>query len=232
MKTNKKALWLMAIICLLSLSSCTNTIVKIFFKKDGSGTYSYIQDFSSMTTLMGDMVKDKIAAEMKEDNMVQTMQDAMADRISSIEGVSGVNTRYDEEAMHMILSFNFEDVTAIDKALEAMYGKAGVDTNKPFFKASAKRFERTSRQLFTAESMSELMGGGVEGMEEMQGMDDMMKNMNRDTFQELHIEFEREIVSFSNKEYKQLDDHTIRWRQFTFDEDDKDMDIAVKVKLK
>lgn len=219
----------MAIVCLLSLSSCTNTIVKIFFKKDGSGTYSFIQDFSSVTTLMGDQVKDQLAAEMKNRSSPTNMQSMLADRLKSIEGISEISTRYDEEAMQMILSFNFENVSSIDKAMEAMYGKVGVDTDQPFFKASSKLFERSSRQLFTAESMAQLMGGGAE---EMEGMADMMKTMNRDTYYELHLEFERKIVSFSNKEYKQIDDNTIRWRQFTFDEDDKDMDIAVKVKLK
>lgn len=227
MKSKRPFLLLAFSILLFSLSSCTNTIVKIFFNSKGGGHYEFIQDYSAVKDAMGMIGENKLKEEMKDPKLATQMIEMMASGMKTVEGISNVETSWNEEALQTTLEFDFENIDALNKALSTIIaGPNSTEDYDPFFEINKKTITRTARELFTSNGTDKFLANETKEMKEMFEM------MNRDTFYEVTMEFERKIKKFSNTDYEKIDDHTLRWKQFVTKEQDAKMTLQVEVKLK
>ena len=230
MRTNKIVILSLLLVCLLSTTSCLSIITKVFFNKDGGGTYTFNMDFSQMGKMLGPEFGEKLKEDMEKDQDMTNRFDQMAKGLSEIDGISGFDTGLNPDEVKMYFTFKFDNTEALNQALAYAFNKEDAPiNNEPFFKWDGKSLERTSRALFAGGSITDMMG---EDEAETEQMEEMMAMFARDSFFEVLIEFENKIKKFDNDDYEKVDDHTLRWKQFATDEADKGMKQEVTVRLK
>lgn len=108
---------LLAAIFIVGLTGCITIEEQYSFKKNGSGTMTYVLDMREM----GEMLKNLGDGEKKEDggDMGQLSINGHADALKSIAGVSKVKLDTRTEWVQK-LSFNFADIAALNRALNTL----------------------------------------------------------------------------------------------------------------
>tara|TARA_R110000796_G_scaffold252584_1_gene388140 strand:+ start:3663 stop:4358 length:696 start_codon:yes stop_codon:yes gene_type:complete len=219
MKATKKIL---SITCILSLSICLTSCVKIIekfmFKKDGSGTYSMTVDMSEMAEMMKSLGgADEEMAEATEEMEVD-FEDKMA-RMEAISGISNGRNDFDREKLKYTVLFDFDNVEALNKGMSEFYrdsAAVGPTKQSVFFTQKGNAFERTDFNE-TIDNFKK----GLEGEGEEEFDLEMAALMFGDAAYEQIIEFDTKIKSVSNDEYKLSEDNkSVSWIYRLFQKED------------
>ena len=225
----KKRIFIHVLVILMAFSftSCINIVEKLFFKKDGSGTYTLTIDMSKVAGMMAMMGEEneEMAGAMSELN---AGFEKSKNKMEQVDGITNVVQDVDEKNLIVSVSFDFEDVDALNRGIsEYTHGdKPGAPEQHVFFTQKKKTLTRTSLNLIT-EGLKEGMGAGLDGAEDMD-----LSMILADMYLEHIIEFDRNIKSYSNEEYSKTDPKTISWRKYLFNKDDEGKSIGVTVKTK
>lgn len=226
---SKITLQILVVICLLTTTSCVSFLEKVFFRADGSGTYTFSIDLTSMmdmAQMAGDeMDADQLMRELKMD------ENGTMDKLEVINGVNNVRPEFDQETNMLSMVFDFDNIEALNKGISTYLHdstKTEVVQYK-IFTMKGKSIERSNLNLLM-DTFQKGMEAGMEDSEEVSM--EFVKMMFSDMFYAVEIETEQKIKSFSNEEYEQKGDNTITWKTFPFNDLDKKTDISVKVKIK
>ncbi|WP_137089533.1 hypothetical protein [Mangrovivirga cuniculi] len=203
---NKRHIFSLLAIVLL-MSSCFNFKERIFLKKDGSGTYTFTIDMSALKPMMEafeNMADSTNTDEEKKEgpkDMTKKFDDDMQkdkELLESVDGITNVEAISDEETFNFGLKFDFEDVKALNNALNAMNKKENENyQEKEFFKHSKKSFERVSLFLDKSELKEEM---SEESDEEMTDQDfEQMSQMFGDMTYTTEYVFEQPVKNISNQ---------------------------------
>jgi hypothetical protein len=208
-----------------SFTSCISIIEKVFFKKDGSGTYSMTLDMSQVSNMLTMLGEDQKPAEMDEafKGMNEGFEKSRA-KLEGIKGISNIQQEMDKKTLVYTVSFDFKDVNALNNGLNEYFANEENRKDYTLFTQDKKRFSRTSEDRF-AEALNEGLSVG-----EDTEFDPAI--FMADAYFESVLVFERDIKSFSNEEYKRDGDRRITIKKFFFNKNDADKDLAVTVKVK
>lgn len=217
----------LALICLLSTTSCVSFIERIFFKADGSGTYEFSIDMSSVVSMMElsgeDMNTDSLLSQLNMDS------EGTIAKLEAIGGVNNVRPEFNKETGILSMVFDFDNVDALNEGISTyLYDSTQTDIVRyEIFSAKGNTFERSSKNLLM-ETFEETMAAET-GSEDIDM--DFVKMMFSDMYYATEITFEKGIKSVSNKEYEEKG-NTIIWKTYPFNDLNDKTDIAVKVKTK
>jgi len=159
---------------LLALPACI-TIEEIYtFKKNGSGSMTYVIDMREMAPLL------KMAQEQQEMDFEGMLEgDMFSDRLVGISGISKVEAYESDEELLFGVSFKFDDLPALNAALNAINSDqnmmAVAEEPHVFFKKEGNTFVRNHKTV-DALNMDELLGSELGG-EDKQQMDLFMSQM-------------------------------------------------------
>ncbi|WP_157608567.1 hypothetical protein [Roseivirga seohaensis] len=231
MKTTKKFL---SIICILSLSICLTSCVKIIekfiFKNDGSGTYSMAVDMSEMAEMMKSLggADDEFIKSM--DEMEVSFEEKVA-RMEAINGVSNWRNEFDRENLKYEVLFDFANVDALNAGMSEFYRdstEVGSTKLTTFFIQKGNTFERTENNGIVDNFKKGLQEDGEEELDlEMAAM------LFGDASYKQTIEFDNKIKSVSNKEYVISDDKKVAsWEYRLFIKEDFNKKPKTKIVIK
>jgi len=246
--------YLLLVFVLLATSSCFDIKEKIYLKRNGSGTYSFVVDMSGMKGLiemmqsMGDEMSEETESdssgelaeaeeaeaefgdeEPDEGSPVGGMSNDFKDKgaeLAAIDGINSVEMIDDEENFQFGIQFEFDNLEALNEAMNKIYSKDGEESNKEFISASRKRFSRTAEgdiaQMIREEMNSK--GGGSD----MQQMGDMFKEMSITTT----YTFDRRIKNVSNPNSMiSPDGKTVEIRYNMLNDQEDDPGLANEIKF-
>tara|TARA_R110001592_G_scaffold347440_1_gene640948 strand:- start:1225 stop:1923 length:699 start_codon:yes stop_codon:yes gene_type:complete len=232
MKITKK---IISIVCILILSVCLTSCVKIIekfiFKKDGSGTYSMSIDMSEVADMLksiGGGADEEIIKGMDE---LEVEFEEKIERIESISGVSNGRKDFDKEKLKYTILFDFADMDALNRGMSESYRDStavGPTKQTVFFTQKGNSFERTD--------INETINNFKKGLE-MEGDEefdlDMAAIMFGDAAYEQIIEFDTKIKSVSNDEYELSEDNkSVSWIYRLFQKEDYNKKPRVKIVIR
>jgi hypothetical protein len=153
---------------IISLASCITIEESYTFKSNGSGTMKYTIDMSEMSSLLAMAEEEEGANPMGQDLSFVDI----ADKLNDIQGISGAEAIEDKEKYLYGLNFKFEDLNALNRALNKILiddPKAEIHT---FFKVTDGVITRT--HLMTKDmNTSDLLGDDESSEYAMQIMESM-----------------------------------------------------------
>tara|TARA_A100000171_G_scaffold52365_1_gene70408 strand:- start:1806 stop:2501 length:696 start_codon:yes stop_codon:yes gene_type:complete len=231
MKTTKKFL---SIICILSLSICLTSCVKIIekfiFKNDGSGTYSMTVDMSEMAEMMSSLggadeevikIMDEIEVSFEEKNT----------RMEAIAGVSNWRKEFDQEKLKYTVLFDFANVDALNQGMSEYYRdstEVGPTKLLTFFTQKGKTFQRTDFN-----GIVDNFKKGLQEDEEEELDLEMAAILFGDASYKQIVEFDGKIKSVSNKEYAISEDKkSASWEYRLFIKEDFNKKPKTKIVIK
>lgn len=223
-----KKLWTLLLILFVSLStsSCINFIESIFIKANGSGTYSFSIDMGELKTLSESMGEELSSEELL--SQANLDENTMIPKLEKISGVSNARTEFDEENFTMSIMFDFSNIKALNEGVSTYMA----DSTKNEVEI-LEYFEMKNKSI-TRNNINGIIDAFYEGMSEGEEMDestlDMMKMMFSDMYFATKLTTEKKMKSYSNEEYKRIDDRTIELKIYPMK--NKDSDVSVKVKTK
>jgi len=260
---NLKSLFLAVLtLSLTALTGCLHIIEEATFRNDGSGSYKMTLDMSEMKGMM-DMVKgmggDSMAMNMGADstsiqgegdytppseapNMEADPMGGLGDQLTSVastlQGVQGITSVVeikDTSNFNYGYSFNFADITALNRALKIINKDKYESKVEEVFRFKGKNFERLGAGDIGEEMKKAMMenGGGEDGEE---GSMDMIKMFLADMSYKQIYHFPDRAVKKSDNKLGEISDngHTLTINIKPFDEEQQKQkaSVATKVKLK
>jgi hypothetical protein len=254
MKNLKKLLFAATAIGVMALSGCLHIIEEVTFKDKGNGSYAMRLDMSevkSMMELLKSMSTDSTGGEMnvEEDDSMSQMGEEISGIASTLKGVQGITNVVelkDTSTFMFGYSFDFADVTALNRALKILnkekaalgYKDDFQDERKEedFFKYHNKTFERLPTGDLGEEMRKALAESSEEEEEDAAMTMDMMKMMFAEMSYKQVYHFPDHEIKKSNNELGELSDnnHTLTVTLKPFDEEQakKKATVATEVKLK
>lgn len=226
---SKTIIQALALICLLSTTSCVSFIEKIFFKADGSGTYEFSIDMSSLVSMMQlsgeDMDADSLLSQLNMDS------EGTIAKLEAISGVNNVRPEFNKDTGILSMVFDFDNMNALNQGISTyLYDSTQTGIIQyEIFSAKGNTFERSSKNLLMdtfQEAITEQAGAGSDELDM-----EFVKMMFSDMYYATEITFEKGIKSVSNKEYEEKG-NTIIWKTYPFNDLNDQTDISVKVKTK
>lgn len=228
----KKTLSLFVIIfCALSMTSCIGIIEKIFFNKNGGGTYSMTLDMSEAAKMMAAF--GDVSSELDTGlDSLNNVFDNRAKALKAINGISNVRQEVNKEQLIFTILLDFKDVDALNQGMSEFYKDESTSQTEQyvFFKESRGTLERTG------------VNRVLDALDYAMDSDEVGQEFNPaallgEMFYEQQISFESGIKSFSNNTYVQgdgenSDENTLRWKKYLFKPSDKDKIIDVLIKTK
>jgi len=151
---------------LLVLTGCLTIEEQYTFKKDGSGTMTYIVDMSEMGEMMKGLGKMSESLGEKDQEPMMDMDDE-AGELKTIPGISKVKVNKKKEWVRSI-SFRFKDLASLNAALNKLMPDS-TNTEHTFFSWDGNTLVRTSNR-FASElgaGMAKTEEGKAEGEEGM-----------------------------------------------------------------
>lgn len=250
MKNLKNLLLAALTLVSITLTGCLHIVEEVTFNDKGNGTYAMTLDMSEMKGMM-DMMKgmagdslssDSTAilgaeAEPAVDNSMSQMGEQLSSVAASLKGVEGVKNVVeinDTTNLKFGYTFDFVDVTALNRALKIINKDKYDSKTDEIFKFSGKGFERLSAGDLGEEIKKALAeGGGEEGGDESM---DMMKMMFGDmSYKQVYHFPDREIKKSDNSLVELSDgNHTMTITIKPFDEEQQKLNptVATTAKLK
>ncbi len=150
MKRNALTLFLAT---LLLLTGCITIEESYTFHADGSGTMDYTIDLTAFAEMMSSMenLEDAVSDEEvgkseEEEDFLKEVKAVFAEKIEqlkSIDGISRVGLTEGKGEYVYAFSYDFKDLTALNKALNVLLNETE-ETEHTFFKASGKKLTRQS----------------------------------------------------------------------------------------
>lgn len=224
---SKTIIQALALICLVSTTSCVSFIEKIFFKADGSGTYEFSIDMSSLVSMMQlsgeDMDTDSLLSQLNMDS------EGTIAKLEAISGVNNVRPEFNKETGILSMVFDFDNLNALNQGISTyLYDSTKTDIIQyQIFTAKGNTFERSDINLMMDAFQKTMKEGSNNEELDM----DFVKMMFSDMYYATEITFEKGIKSVSNKEYEEKG-NTIIWKTYPFNDLNDKTDISVKVKIK
>lgn len=224
---SKTIIQALALICLLSTTSCISFIEKIFFKADGSGTYEFSIDMSSLVSMMQlsgeDMNTDSLLSQLNMDS------EGTIAKLEAISGVNNVRPEFNNETGILSMVFDFDNIDALNQGISTyLYDSTKTDIIQyQIFTAKGNTFERSDINLMMDAFQKTMKEGSNDEELDME----FVKMMFSDMYYATEITFEKGIKSVSNKEYEEKG-NTIIWKTYPFNDLNDKTDISVKVKTK
>lgn len=144
------------------LTGCFEIKQTVDLKKNGSGVYTMTLDLSTIAQ-MG--AQREVSAEELYQADKLGMQEKI-DELNSISGVSGAKTWADQEAYTLNLSFNFEDIDALNKGAQTMFSDSGKVVSQDIFSFDRKGFHFHGYG-FMDEQIREQVGERTDSVQQM-----------------------------------------------------------------
>ena len=225
---SRSLIQIVAVICLLSTTSCVSFLEKVFFRADGSGTYTFSVDLTSMLS-MAEMAGE----EMDADQLMRDLKMDQGGTIAKLEAINGVNNvrpEFNKETNMLSMIFDFDNVDALNQGISTyLHDSTKTEVvQHEIFTMKGKSIERNNINLIMDTLQKSLEESSADGEVDMS----FAKMMFSDMFYAVEIETEKGIKSFSNNEYEEKNNNTISWRTYPFNDLGKKSDISVKVKTK
>lgn len=250
MKKFQKLTLVLLAVAALALSSCLHIIEEVTFRDSGKGSYKMLMDMSEVKGMMemmkgmapadstgggsGDMGMPALGGgEMSE--MGKGLSDAAAS-LKNVQGITNVVELNDTTNFKFGYTFDFADVTALNRALKIINKEKYQSKDEEIYKFSGKSFERLGGGDIGAE-MKKAMSENEGDSEEEAGMGmDMVKNFFGDmSYKQIYHFPDREIKKQNNAVGEVSEDkHTLTITLKPFDEEQqkKKLTVATAVKLK
>lgn len=113
---------------LLCCTGCFDIQENVFFKKDGSGTFTFQVDLNDMKSMMSMFANIQPAGEKDEkatpaspyERINSSFEEAIG-KLGSIKGISNVHTIEDTASSKFGLAFDFNTVTSLNKAMNKIF---------------------------------------------------------------------------------------------------------------
>ncbi len=194
------------------LSSCFDFKEEVTINKDGSGSFIQTVDLGNnpMIQMALNMQSDSAKNANKGMNKMDSTLEETKARLSKVQGISNIKTASSSEGMKFSVMYDFDDVNALNEALNAMQDKDENGEVKMMQKQySFKKGQFSRANVFamggSGMDMSELMGGkkGDDDVEKTEEEKAQMKQMmqmffgNANYTYVLHVP--NKVKSYSNK---------------------------------
>lgn len=216
---------LLVIAMACSFTSCISIVEKVFFKKNGSGTYTMTLDMSKIASMMTMFGEDDQTNEMEDamNGMNEGFEQAKA-KLEGVAGISNINQEMDKKTLTYTMAFDFSNVDALNEGLNRYFANEDDNGDYTYFTSKKKEFTRTSFNRFS-KALNEEMNS-----DEDSDFDPAV--LMADAYFESILIFEKDIRSYSNSDYKKDGNRRISLKKFFFNKDHEDKSLAVTVKTK
>lgn len=216
---------LLVIAMACSFTSCINIIEKVFFKKNGSGTYTMTLDMSQIASMMSMFGEGEQMDQMDEalSGMNEGFDQAKT-KLEGITGISNIQQEMDKETLTYTMGFDFTNVEALNDGLNRYFANKEDNNEYTYFTQAKKKFTRTEHDRFS-KALNEQLNS------EKDAEFDPSALMG-DAYFETVLVFEKDIKSFSNSDYKKDGSRRISLKKFFFNKNQADKTLQVTVKTK
>ncbi|MDX2281139.1 MAG: hypothetical protein NW218_16245 [Saprospiraceae bacterium] len=241
MKQFKSLLLVFLAVGALTMSGCLHIIEDVTFHKNGSGTYKMTLDMSEIKGMMemmkgmgGDSTAAAAGADVPDNSMGQMGEQlsSVAATIKGVQGISNVVEVNDTASFKFGYSFDFADVTALNRALKIINKDKFESKTDEIYKFDGKNFERTGDGDIGAQMKKSLAENSGEEAENM----DMMKTFFADMSYKQVYHFADQKIKKNSNELGVLSDgeqtYTIELKPFNEEQASKKVTVATKLKLK
>ncbi|MCE7992276.1 MAG: hypothetical protein HEP71_09860 [Roseivirga sp.] len=215
---------LLVIVMAFSFTSCINIVEKVFFKKNGSGTYTMTLDMSKVANMLTMFGEDEMT-EMEDamNGMNEGFEQAKA-KLEGVTGISNINQEMDKKTLTYTMAFDFRDVDALNDGLNRYFANEDDNGEYTYFTSKKKQFTRTSMDRFS-KALNEEMASSEDSH-----FDPAI--LMGDAYFESILIFEKDIKSHSNTDYKKDGNRKISLKKFFFNKISEGKSLAVTVKTK
>ncbi len=234
MLKKKKFIILLIMVSALTMTSCVNIIEKVFFNKNGGGTYTMTLDMTEMGEMLASLGSDPEEQAEETLGSLDKDFDKKAKTMEAVNGVSNVRTDFDIKKFIFSLSFDFTNINALNQGLSAYY-----HTDQDGDIIEQYTFFTKNKNTITRTSTNKILDAITSGMSGDQSPDPSMDPsvILGDMYYELDLSFENDVKSISNENYVQGNGLTwgkesVRWRKYLFKDSDADKSIEVSIKTK
>lgn len=215
---------LLVIVMACSFTSCINIVEKVFFKKNGSGTYTMTLDMSQIANMMTMFGEGEQMDEMEE--ALKGMNEGFEENRAKLEGISGIsniNQKMDKPTLTYTLAFDFSNVEALNNGLNSYFANEEDSGEYTYFTRDKKKITRTGLDRFSKALNNEMNSGEDDDFDPSTLMGDAY-------FQSVLV-FEKDIKSYSNPDYEKDGNRRISLKKYFFTKDqDKTLEVTVKTK--
>ncbi|WP_291728158.1 hypothetical protein [Bernardetia sp.] len=241
--------YVLAILAILSLSltSCFDIKEEVTIKKDGSGSFIQTFDLGSnpMVQMALNMQSDSAKNANKPTNKMDSTMESTKERLSQIKGISNVKTASSEEDLKFSIMYDFEDVDALNRAINASKEEKEGEVKVMKKLYSFKKGEFTKANSFAMGNsdldLSELMGGKKDGdseqtEEEKAQAKQMMQMFFGNANYTYIVHVPNKVKSYSNKKNTTVSEDgktlTMNIPLLELMNNDKKIDVGNSVKFK
>ena len=161
---------------LMMLSGCITIEEHYNFKKNGSGTMSYVVDMKEMGEMLEafseEMEKEEGSSSSEEDDMGigDIPMSELADSLKTVDGISKVKYEQDGEYYYKI-SYAFKNIEALNAAMNVLMSDKDQTTDHVFFKREGNKLYRVHNE--SAQELGDELAddeGGEEAVEMLKSM--------------------------------------------------------------
>ncbi len=249
MKNIFRRFYSLAIVAILaiSLTSCFDLKEEVTINKDGSGSFIQTIDLGNnpMIQMALNMQSDSAKSVNKEMNKMDSTLEETKAKLSKVKGISNIKTAASTEGMKFTVMYDFEDVDALNRAINASKEEKEGEVKIMQKQYSFKKGEFTRANSFSmgdnGMDMSEIMGGKKDDdkeqtEEEKAQMKQMMQMFFGGANYTYIVHVPNQVKSYSNKsnttvsEDKKTLTMTIPFLDLM--QEDKKVDVGNSVKFK
>lgn len=238
----------------MALTGCLHIIEEVTFRNNGAGTYKMTLDMSEVKGMMEMMkgmmpdststdstvIVDGAPAEPADDAGQENAMAQMGEQLSSVsaslkgvQGITKVVELNDTTTLQFGYSFDFADVSALNRALKIINKEKYESKTDEIYKFSGKNFERLNAGNIGEELKKAVAESS--GEEEESSME-MVKMFFADMSYKQVYNFPDRVIKKNSNELGELsdNDHTLTITIKPFDEEQqkKNATVATTLKLK
>ncbi|WP_338764648.1 hypothetical protein WAF17_22330 [Bernardetia sp. ABR2-2B] len=230
----------------ISLTSCFDLKEEVTINKDGSGSFIQTIDLGNnpMIQMALNMQSDSAKENKPMGKMDSTLEETK-EKLSKVKGISNIKTATSTEEMKFTVMYDFEDVDALNKAVNALKEEKEGEVKMMQKQYSFKKGQFTRANSFSmgdnGMDMSEIMGGkkdddAEQTEEEKAQMKQMMQMFFGNANYTYVVHVPNKVKSYSNKSNTTVsgDEKTLTMTIPFLDllNEDKKVDVGNSVKFK
>ncbi|MDW7695313.1 hypothetical protein R9C00_28005 [Flammeovirgaceae bacterium SG7u.111] len=205
-------------------TSCFEIKESIFIKKDGSGSYSMVMDFSASKQMFNMMLQLADSEEGKEaglgDNPAEGLDSAfieLATELNAITGISNAKGVQDKENFTYGIKMSFENVDALNMALSQMDAGGESVQYKPYYDYTKGNLEKAN--IFNLKNLTDEIIPENEDDDQSKDVSAQLSTFYETVTYQMIIKTDGKIKRFSNNEAVLSDDK----RELTFSKSLKEL---------
>lgn len=149
------------------LTGCLTIEENYTFRKDGSGTMEYVVDMSELAKMLDGM---KGMMDGKEEGGSTMDMEEEAGKLKALEGIARVKCKEEKKGYVQRLSFRFQDVTALNRALNVLMPDSSRGP-QDFFRWEGNTLVRTNNGFAAG------IGAGTGGDSDTANAEGVLKSM-------------------------------------------------------